>query len=61
MFELGLAGDLPGEFLFVPSGQLWAMSALPPKADIRNGSDDVRRTSSDSLAMFAAIRRPGRG
>jgi hypothetical protein len=32
------------------------ISALPPKADIRNGSDRVRRSSSGSLAMFAAIR-----
>ena len=33
------------------------ISALPPKADIRNGSDRVRRSSSGSLALFAAIRR----
>ena len=33
------------------------MSALPPKADIRIASDYVRRTSSGSLAIFAAIRR----
>src|SRR6516164_6767439 len=33
------------------------MSALPPKADIRIASDYVRRRSSGSLAIFAAIRR----
>ena len=34
-----------------------AMSALPPKADIKIGSDYVRRSRPGSLAMFAAIRR----
>ena len=34
-----------------------SMSALPPKADIRIASDYVRRRSSGSLAIFAAIRR----
>jgi hypothetical protein len=33
------------------------MSALPPKADVRNGSDYVRRNSSSSFAKLAAIRR----
>jgi hypothetical protein len=34
-----------------------SMSALPPKADIRIGSDYVRRSSSGSLTIFAAMRR----
>src|SRR5262245_37848128 len=35
-----------------------SMSALPPKADIRTGPRYyLRRTSSGSLAIFAAIRR----
>jgi len=33
------------------------MSALPPKADIRIASNYARRSSSATLAMFAAIRR----
>ena len=33
------------------------MSALPPIADIRIASDHIRRSGSDSLAIFAAIRR----
>ena len=33
------------------------MSALPPKADIGAGSNHLRRSSSGSLAIFAAIRR----
>src|SRR5262249_3743495 len=37
--------------------QVRVMSALPPKADIRIGSDYVRRSNSGSLAIFAAIRR----
>jgi hypothetical protein len=32
------------------------MSTLPPKADIGRHVDHVRRTSSGSLAIFAAIR-----
>jgi len=34
-----------------------AMSALPPKADIRNYPFHACRSSSGSLAIFAAIRR----
>ena len=33
------------------------MSALPPKADIRNGPRYARRNNSGSLAIFTAIRR----
>ena len=38
------------------SERIRAMSALPPKADIRIGSDYVRSSSSGGLAILAAIR-----
>jgi hypothetical protein len=33
------------------------MSALPPKADIRSGPRYTQRSTSGSLAIFAAVRR----